>query len=138
MYSPRLNWKARDVMNSRVMATTRRAKVQALALQLLAGASTGIPVVELSGEVVGIVTEFDVLKAVQEGKNLHEIEASEIMTENPLCVDEDAPAEEVIQKMIQHRIIRLPVVREKKLIGNIARTDILNHILEPEVISFVS
>ena len=55
-------------MNSRVMATTRRAKVHALALQLLAGASTGIPVVELNGEVAGIVTEFDVLKAVQEGK----------------------------------------------------------------------
>ena len=60
------------------------------------------------------------------------------MTECPLCIEEDAPAEEVIQKMIENRVIRIPVVRNKKLVGNIARTDILSHILDPELINFVS
>jgi len=120
------------------MVTTRHARGQDLAIQLLSGASTGIPVVELSGEVVGIITEFDLLKAVQEGKDLEDIEAGQIMTECPVCVEENTPAEEVIGKMIEHRIIRIPVVRDHKLIGMISRTDILSHVLEPELISFVN
>lgn len=125
------------MMNPRVMVTTRHARGRDLAVQLLSGASTGIPVVELSGEVVGIVTEFDLLKAVQDGKDLEDIEAGQIMTECPVCVEEDAPAEEVIGKMIESRIIRIPVVRENKLVGIIARADILSHVLEPELIGFV-
>ena len=130
-------WKAHEVMNARVMVTTPHARGRDLALQLLNGASTGIPVVELSGEVVGIITEFDLLKAVQAGKSLQNIQAEEIMTPYPCCVEEHASGEEVIQKMIEHRILKIPVVREKKLVGMIARTDILSHILEPELIGFV-
>jgi CBS domain-containing protein len=133
-----IRWRAHDVMNSRVMVTTRSARGRDLAIQLLSGVSTGIPVVELNGSVVGIVTEFDLLKAVQEGKNLEEVEAGQIMTECPVCVEEDAPAEEVIGKMIEYRIIRIPVVRENKLVGMIARADILSHVLEPELIGFVN
>jgi len=130
-------WKAHEVMNTRVMVTTPHARGRDLALQLLSGASTGIPVVELSGEVVGIITEFDLLKAVQAGKNLQNVQAEEIMTPYPYCVEEHASGEEVIQELIEHRILKIPVVREKKLVGMITRTDILSHILEPDLIGFV-
>ena len=40
--------------------------------------------------------------------------------------------------MIENRIIRIPVVRDHKLVGMITRTDILSHVLEPELISFVN
>lgn len=125
-------------MNARIMVTTRHARGRDLALQLLSGGSTGIPVVELSGEVVGMVTEFDLLKAVQDGKDLEDIEAGQVMTECPVCVEEDTPAEEVIGKMIENRIIRIPVVRDQKLVGMISRTDILSHVLDSELISFVN
>lgn len=138
MITARSTWKARHVMHKEGIVTTRHAKGHELARQLLAAASTGVPVVELNGEVVGMLTEFDLLKAVQAGKPLDRIEAGDIMTPGPVCVSEDAPAEEVIQKMIQHRIIRIPVVKDNKLVGIISRRDILSYILEPELTALAS
>jgi CBS domain-containing protein len=71
------------------------------------------------------------------GKNLQDIQAEEIMTPYPYCVEEHVSGEEVIQELIEHRILKIPVVREKKLVGMITRTDILSHILEPDLIGFV-
>ena len=138
MTSRKPNWIAGQIMNSRVMATTRRAKGQDLALQLLSHGSSGVPVVELTGEVVGIVTEFDLLKAIHSGRDLHDIQAGDIMTELPCCVDEHASAEEVIQKMIEHRILRIPVLRDNKLVGMLSRTDILSHAIDSHLLSVVS
>ncbi len=53
--------KARDVMNKRVTAATPRAIGRDLALKLLSGMYSGLPVVDAKGAVVGVVTEFDLL-----------------------------------------------------------------------------
>lgn len=127
--------KARDVMNKRVTAATPRAIGRDLALQLLSGMYSGLPVVDAQGAVVGVVTEFDLLKAVQEGKDLQTVKAEEIMGKPPVCVGEDDPLEAVIATMTTHNIIRVPVVRDGKLVGIIARADILSRMIEPEFVS---
>jgi len=53
--------KARDVMNSRVTAATPRAVGRDLALQMLSGMYSGLPVIDGKGKVLGVVTEFDLL-----------------------------------------------------------------------------
>jgi CBS domain-containing protein len=127
--------KARDVMNKRVTAATPRAIGRDLALQLLSGMYSGLPVVDNKGAVVGVVTEFDLLNAVREGKDLQTVKAEEIMGRPPVCVEEDEPLESVIAKMTTHQIIRVPVVRDGKLVGVIARADILSRLIEPEFVS---
>ena len=127
--------KARDVMNKRVTAATPRAIGRDLALQLLSGMYSGLPVVDASGAVIGVVTEFDLLKAVQEGKDLQTVKAEEIMGRPPVCVEEDDPLDTVIAKMTAHNIIRVPVVRSGKLVGVIARADILSRMIEPEFVT---
>ena len=127
--------KARDVMNKRVTAATPRAIGRDLALQLLSGMYSGLPVVDESKKVIGVVTEFDLLRAVQEGKDLQTLKAEEVMGKPPVCVEEDDALEDVITKMTTHNIIRVPVVRDGKLIGVIARADILSRMIEPEFVS---
>lgn len=127
--------KARDVMNRRVTAATPRAIGRDLVLQLLSGMYSGLPVVDAKGKVIGVVTEFDLLKAVQEGRDLQTVKAEEIMSKTPVCVEEDDPVEEVIAKMTANHIIRVPVVREGKLVGVIARADLLSHLVEPEFVT---
>ena len=127
--------KARDVMNRRVTAATPRAIGRDLALQLLSGMYSGLPVVDAKGTVIGVVTEFDLLKAVQEGKDFQTVKAEEIMNKNPVCVEEEDPVEEVIAKMTYHHIIRVPVVRDGKLVGVISRADILSYLIEPEFVT---
>jgi CBS domain-containing protein len=130
-----MNMKARDVMNKRVTAATPRAIGRDLALQLLSGMYSGLPVVDESHKVLGVVTEFDLLRAMQEGKDMQTIRAEEIMTTPVVCVEEDDPIESVIAKMTAHNIIRVPVVRNGRLVGVIARADILSRMIEPEFVS---
>jgi CBS domain-containing protein len=127
--------KARDVMNKRVTAATPRAIGRDLALQLLSGMYSGLPVIDASSRVLGVVTEFDLLKAVQTGKDIQTVKAEEIMGAPAVCVEEDEPLESVIEKMTAHHIIRVPVVRDGKLVGVISRADILSRMIEPEFVS---
>src|SRR5262245_49219611 len=127
--------KARDVMNRRVTAATPHAIGRDLALQLLSGMYSGLPVVAANGTVIGVVTEFDLLNAVREGKDLQTIKADQIMGRPPVCVEEDEALDAVIAKMTTHHVIRVPVVRGGKLVGVIARADILSRLIEPEFVT---
>ncbi len=130
--------KARHVMNRRVTAATPRAIGRDLALQLLSGMYSGLPVVNGQGQVIGVVTEFDLLTAIREGKDLQTAKAEEIMSRTVVCAQEEDTLDDVIAKMTEHHIIRLPVVGEDgKLIGVIARADILSRVIEPEFVTIV-
>ncbi len=126
---------AKEVMNKIVTAATVKTNGRDLAVKLLSGMYSGLPVVE-EGKVVGVVTEFDLLKAVNEGKDLQHIFAEDIMTKDPICVEEETSVEEIIKLMTEKNIIRVPVVRKGKLIGVISRCDILNSLIQPEFITF--
>ncbi len=47
------------------------------------------------------------------------------MTKDPICLDADQSVGEAIELMAEHHIIRIPVVRNGKLVGIVSRTDIL-------------
>lgn len=138
MKLPQLKMKAREVMNPKITAATRRAVGRDLALQLMSGMYSGLPVVEREGEVIGVVTELDLLKAVVEGKDLQSVKAEDIMGLPPLCVDEEATVEEVIQHMLKNNFVRIPVVRNGKLVGIIARADLLSRFIEREFVDISS
>lgn len=128
--------KARDVMNTRVTAATPRAIGRDLALQLLSGMYSGLPVIDSKRKVIGVVTEFDLLRAIHEGKDLQTTKAEEIMSKPVVCAQEDEEIDSVIAKMTEKNIIRLPIVGEDgKLVGVIARADILSRMIEPEFVT---
>ena len=129
--------KARDVMTTRVTWVTPTSAARDVALQLLTGTYSGVPVVNEKHEVIGVVTEFDLLFAIQSGKNLRTTTAGELMSK-PICVQEDDEVDTVIAKMIGNGIVRVPVVSDDgRLAGVIARTDILSSIIEPEFVTDV-
>jgi CBS domain-containing protein len=130
--------KARHVMNRRVTAATPRAIGRDLALQLLSEMHSGLRVVDGRGKVIGVVTEFDLLRAVHEGKDLQTVKAEEIMSRTVVCARENDALDDIIAKMMEHHIIRLPVVgADGKPIGVIARADLLRHLIEPEFVTVV-
>ncbi len=126
---------AREIMNKIVTAATRKTNGRDLSVKLLSGMYSGLPVVD-KGKVVGVVTEFDLLNAVKEGKDLQHIFAEDIMTEDPVCVEEDTHVDKIISIMTEKRIIRVPVVRKGDLVGVISRCDILNSLIQPEFVTF--
>ncbi|GJL68738.1 MAG: membrane protein [Nitrospirales bacterium] len=135
MATPNLQMKARDLMQTRMVAVTRQYSARDLSILIHSGTFSGVPVIEPGNHLVGMVTEFDVLKALVDGKDLHTLKAEDVMTPNPVTVDEAATAEDLVNNMIKHQIIRIPVVREGKLLGMISRTDLLNQLIDNHLIN---
>jgi len=135
MATPNLHIKARDLMQTRIVAVTRQYSARDLSILIHSGTFSGVPVIEPGNHLVGMVTEFDVLKALVQGKDLHALKAEDVMTPDPVTVEETATAEDIVKHMIKHQIIRIPVVRESKLLGMISRTDILNHHIDNHLIN---
>ncbi|HHT9104914.1 MAG TPA: CBS domain-containing protein [Candidatus Wujingus californicus] len=126
---------AKDIMNKIVTAAKKKTIGRDLAVKLLSGMYSGLPVVDDNGKVIGVVSEFDLLKAIRSGKALEQVKAEDIMSKNPICVSENTPVEEIIDLMIKNNVIRVPVVRNGNLVGVISRCDILSNIVEPEFIT---
>jgi CBS domain-containing protein len=84
-----------------------------------------VPVVESDGTLVGIVSEYDLLQAMIDGRDLRKILAGEIMSGHPVSVTEDQTLTQVADLFQDRYITRVPVVRNKKLVGILARRDLL-------------
>jgi CBS domain-containing protein len=127
-----LTKKASEIMTRPVISARENASARDVALQLIAGLFSGMPVTNDEGKVVGIVTELDLLKAVMDGKELVRTTARDIMTPDVATAREDATVEEFIKIMEEFHIIRLPIVKDDKLVGIVSRADILRSFIEPE------
>ncbi|MDN3511237.1 MAG: CBS domain-containing protein [Candidatus Jettenia sp. CY-1] len=126
---------AKDIMNKIVTAAKKKTIGRDLAVKLLSGMYSGLPVVDDNGKVIGVVSEFDLLKVIKNGKALEQVTAEEIMSKNPICVSENTPIDEIIDLMTKHNIIRIPIIRNDVLVGVVSRCDILSSIVEPEFVT---
>ncbi len=118
---------AHDLMSPQVIVAKENTNAEQISARLLAGEFNGVPVVDDNGAVIGIVTAFDILRAIQGGKKLNTMLARDIMTPNPSVVKKDTPIEEIIRILVEKEIVLVPVVEDNsnKLIGVVARLDIL-------------
>ena len=105
-------------MTSEVICTSPDVSVQELSRLLAFHNVSGLPVVDSSGKVVGIVSEADVI-----GKRGATV--GEIMTRNLITADEDATLESIAQLMREHRVKRVLIMRGDRLVGLVSRADIV-------------
>ena len=97
---------------------------------------SGMPVADPDGRVVGVITEADIIRALLDGKRLENLTAGQVMNGPALTVDAKAPREEVMNCLIEHKIVRVPVTAEGKLVGIIARRDLFRALIEPRFMVF--
>lgn len=116
---------AKDIMG-KIKAPRKTASCRDVAMRLLSREYTSLPVVEEDGSVVGIISEFDILRAIRAGRKLDEVTAGEVMSKSPFCVDVETPVDELIDVMAEKHLIRVPVVRDGRLVGSISRHNILD------------
>jgi len=84
-----------------------------------------LPVVKGRGTLIGLVSEFDLLRVLLEGRDLDSVRAEDIMTREITTVEDNTPVDEVIRLMEAKHVIHVPVVTEGRLVGMLARRDIL-------------
>src|SRR6516225_2170126 len=139
--------KAADVMTLGAATIRNDALLPDAARLMLQYRISGLPVVDSSGHLVGIVTEGDFLRHLEAGAqpggprwlefllspgriadeyvHSHSRRVEDVMTRRVVTVTEETPIEQVVHLMEQHSINRVPVMRDNAIVGIISRANLL-------------
>src|SRR5262249_52219172 len=140
--------RAADVMTVQPVSISPDASILEAIRVMLQRRFSGLPVVDASGALVGIVTEGDLLRRTETGTQRKRprwiefligpgrlateyVHASgrkvrEVMSQDVQAVTGDTPLEEIVRLMERHQIKRMPVVDSGKLVGIVTRADRLH------------
>jgi CBS domain-containing protein len=127
---------------------TPHTTIQDAANIMLRGHISGLPVVDDAGQLVGIVSESDFLRRSEIGTGRKRAKwlqfllgpgraaadfvrergrkVEDVMTQNPVTVDEETELEELVRLMEKNGIKRLPVIRSGQLVGIVTRSNLLH------------
>jgi CBS domain-containing protein len=115
----------KQVMQRQVQSAHLTTKGDVIASLMIEGFGA-VPVVDAKDKLLGIVSEHDLLAAMDDGHKLGAVAASEIMTCNPYSIHPEAILPTLVHVFRASDLVRVPVVDAKdKLVGIIARRDVL-------------
>ncbi len=97
----------------------------AIAVALLSTHMAGAPVVDHKGKYIGFINEFDVMKALEAGKDLSKLIAEDLMRKDRIVVHASTTIAQAAQKMEEHRVLNLPVEKDGKVAYSVSRHDLL-------------
>jgi CBS domain-containing protein len=122
-------YQVKDVMRPHVIAIRPEATIETAIRILLDQQISGAPVIDEKGQLCGIISQYQLLEvmydpAVRSGR------VSDFMTRKVLTIEEDALLGAAASTFVVHRIRRIPVVRDGKVVGIISRSDLLRYFLE--------
>jgi CBS domain-containing protein len=138
---------AADVMTRRVISVTPDTSIGDAVKLMLEHSISGLLVVDAAGHLGGVVTEGDLLRRSELGTGLqrswwlkllvspgrqaedfthaHGRKVSDVMTTEVVSVDADASLADIVEVMEKHRIKRVPVVHQQRVVGVCSRADLL-------------
>ena len=152
--------RAKDVMSDGVTSISATATVYEAAKLLVNTRVSAMPVLDASGAMIGIVSEADVIKegtrpadpatdGLQRGLADENVAAaphaqtlirrvSEIMSRDVVTADENTSLSDIAGLMLKHRVKRVPILRDRKVVGVVSRVDLLQALLSREPASSAS
>ena len=145
--------KAKDIMTRNVTTVRAATTIEDLARTLMEHKISGAPVVDDNGDLIGIVTENDLIsrdkrlhiptvmrlfdafivlesqsKIEKEIKRMTAITVNDIYTKEAITVTEDTPVQDIATIMSEKKVHLIPVVEGKKIIGIIGKIDLIKGI----------
>jgi CBS domain-containing protein len=121
---------ARDIMTRTVATIHPEASAQEAAQLLYQKRISGAPVVDADDNIIGIITEADIISKV----NREGLSVADIMSHEIIAVGEETPVNEIAALLTERKIKRVPVVCEGKLVGIVSRADIVHAVAQGHLI----
>ena len=147
--------KAKDIMSHEVIVVAESDSVRELAVTLITHKINGVPVVDDANQVVGVVTESDLIfqnkkvhiptavaildsflflerpnKMDAEMKKIAGSKVSDICSYEIVSVTPETPLDELATLMAEKKVHTLPVLEGGELVGVIGQTDIIRTIAQ--------
>ncbi len=148
--------RAKDIMTESIVCVNVKETVFDAAELLLGAGVSAAPVVNDQGNVLGIVSEADLIHraeiattprkswlqrllggeatAARDFVSTHARKVADVMTREVVTASDDATLVELVELIEKHRVKRIPIVRDNKLVGVVSRANLLGALLsrEPE------
>jgi CBS domain-containing protein len=140
-----------DIMARDVVSVPPDASVREIASLMLERRISGVPVVDAERQVLGVVSEGDLIRRpeietdrarrgwlsifvsdeerARDFVKSHGRRAREVMTQPAVCVAPETPLDEAVRILERHHIKRLPVIEQGKLVGLMTRADLVRALL---------
>jgi len=124
--------RVRDVMSRELTVLAPDTEMARAMETMLAKQISGSPVVDLHGNLVGLLTQRDCLTAVYRASYHGQLlgRVGEFMTRDPTTVPADLSLVEVIERFYQSPHRRFPVLEGQRLVGQISRRDVLRAVVD--------
>lgn len=133
-----------DLMSRSVHSVSPEALLSEALRLMVRHRHRGVPVLSDNGEVLGMITEEEVLHhflpqvlgaAAREGEpsGIEDVEVRYVMRRTVMCLAEDQLISDVLGTMLAESVSQFPVVREGKLVGFLSRTDLIVKLLEHSI-----
>jgi CBS domain-containing protein len=144
--------RAHQIMTQQVITVAADATIVEAVNTMLRHHISGLPVIDATGKLIGIISEGDFIRRAEIGTqrkrdrwltclvgtgqiaadfvHQHGRKVGDIMTPDPLTVNEDTPLDQIVQIMESNSVKRLPVMREGRLVGIVTRSDFLAALAE--------
>src|SRR5690606_28483590 len=118
----------RDIMTKQiVMIDHDKSALEAAKIMSEKGISSVFVVKD--GQPVGIVSERDFIKKIcAKELPVAQVKMEDIMSKILTTADPETPIEVAVQRMVNHKIRRLPIIDNGKLVGIITVTDLAKHL----------
>jgi CBS domain-containing protein len=139
--------KAADVMVSNVITVSPDASVQDVADILLTNRISAVPVVGRSGELIGIISEGDLIRRAETGTERrrswwlellvgrtplaadyvksHARTVADVMTRTVITAIPDTPLRDIAALLEKNHIKRVPIVKNRKVVGIVSRANLV-------------
>jgi len=119
-----------SIMSTDIVSVTADTPITDVVRLLADHDITGVPVVDETGHLLGIVSEKDVLGLIA-SKESASGTARDHMTTDVVAFDQDDDVIAICECLVNNHFRRVPILKDGKLVGILSRRDLIRYILEP-------
>jgi CBS domain-containing protein len=129
---------AREIMHGGAACIQENETLEAAARRMKELNVGALPICGEDDRLHGIITDRDiVVKCLARGMDPRTVTAGRLEQGKPITIDAEADADQILQAMEEHRIRRLPVIDDHRLVGMISEADLARHLSDAQVGHFV-
>jgi CBS domain-containing protein len=136
-----LSYCVQDVMSRPVVVVGEKASLAEVEQVLEKNRFNALPVVDTRGKLIGLVTTLDLLKAFALGEEsiippygeIMRRPVTDVMSRDPMTVPPRQPLTRLLEKMLETRNKSFPVVDDGRLVGVVAREDVMRALRRADV-----